>query len=40
MRTIALALVLVLVLGAATGCCKKHHSGSVEFVPGKGWVPN
>ncbi len=30
---IALALVLV-----TTGCC--HSSGSREFIPGKGWVPN
>ncbi|HMJ91302.1 MAG TPA: hypothetical protein VK530_15885 [Candidatus Acidoferrum sp.] len=23
---------------SATGC--KTHSGSVEYIPGKGWVPN
>lgn len=36
-------IVLLLVLAAAlvfgiTGC--KTHSGSREFIPGKGWVPN
>jgi hypothetical protein len=31
---LALALALV-----AAGCCGKH-SGSREFVPGKGWIQN
>jgi hypothetical protein len=30
-------LAVALVLGA-TGC--KTHSGSREYIPGKGWVPN
>jgi hypothetical protein len=33
---IILALAVALVLG--NGCCT--NSGSREFIPGKGWVPN
>jgi len=35
-------LCLVLLLAAAlavSGCCCTH-SGSREYIPGKGWVPN
>jgi hypothetical protein len=31
-------LLLVAALALASGCCHKH-SGSREFIPGKGWVP-
>jgi hypothetical protein len=33
-------IVLLLLLAAlvASGC--KHHEGSREYIPGKGWVPN
>jgi predicted small secreted protein len=35
----ALILLIVLVLAlAVTGC--KTSSGSREYIPGKGWVPN
>jgi hypothetical protein len=37
MSKICLILVLV-ALVAAAGCAS--HSGSREFIPGKGWVPN
>jgi len=35
------ALLLILLFAAAftsTGC--RSHSGSREFIPGRGWVPN
>jgi hypothetical protein len=38
MIKIALLVVLAVALVAGTGC--KSHSGSREFIPGKGWVPN
>ncbi len=38
MAKIVLLLVLVSALVVASGC--KTHSGSREFIPGKGWVPN
>jgi hypothetical protein len=31
-------LVLALTLLGTSGC--KNHSGSREYIPGKGWVPN
>jgi len=31
-------LLLLAVLLAAAGCAS--HSGSREYIPGKGWVPN
>jgi hypothetical protein len=31
-------LVAAAILVSASGC--KTHSGSVEYIPGKGWVPN
>jgi hypothetical protein len=37
MSKLCLLLILVVVLVAA-GCAT--HSGSREFIPGKGWVPN
>jgi len=37
-RTLLL-LTLVLALLVSAGCCTKN-SGSREFIPGKGWVPN
>jgi len=38
MKKILLMLALVLVIGGATSGCKS--SGSREFIPGRGWVPN
>jgi len=38
MKTTCLLLVLLATLLAVTGC--KSSSGSRDFVPGKGWVPN
>lgn len=33
------ALLLVALIGfALTGCQTKHHSGSREYIPGKGWL--
>jgi hypothetical protein len=37
MSKLCLLLLLALVM-VAGGCA--NHSGSREFVPGKGWVPN
>jgi hypothetical protein len=38
MKKLILLLAVVAVLGgAAMGC---RHSGSREFIPGRGWVPN
>lgn len=31
-------LLMALLLGGLG--CKTHHSGSREYIPGKGWVPN
>lgn len=31
-------LLAVLLMVAGTGC--KSHSGSRDYIPGKGWVPN
>ena len=39
MTKLALMLMLVLLLAAATTGCKTK-SGSREFIPGRGWVPN
>lgn len=33
-----LLLLATLLLGAAG--CASQHSGSREYIPGKGWVPN
>jgi len=33
-----LLLLLAITLLAASGC--RTHSGSREFIPGKGWAPN
>ncbi len=38
MSKLCVVLVLLVALLVATGC--KTHSGSREFIPGKGWVPN
>jgi hypothetical protein len=37
-KLILLFLLVAALVAGATGC--KTHSGSREFVPGKGWVPN
>ena len=37
-RVLLLVLLAVVVVLGTTGCC--NHSGSREFIPGKGWVPN
>jgi len=37
-RLLVLLSLAVLVLAGATGC--KSHSGSREFIPGKGWQKN
>jgi hypothetical protein len=37
MSKILVLMVLVAALVAGSGC--KSHSGSKEFVPGKGWKP-
>jgi hypothetical protein len=34
------ALVLLLAVWVGALGCKTHHSGSREYIPGKGWVPN
>ena len=39
MKCIFMALVMV-VLGVVLFAGCKTHSGSREFIPGKGWVPN
>jgi hypothetical protein len=36
--TKVLLIILVGFLVLETGCC--NHSGSREFIPGKGWVPS
>ncbi|EEF59785.1 hypothetical protein Cflav_PD2792 [Pedosphaera parvula Ellin514] len=38
MSKIYLILLMAIALAFASGC--KTDSGSREFVPGKGWVPN
>jgi hypothetical protein len=38
MSKLCLLLVLAVVLVAASGC--HTSSGSRDFIPGKGWVPN
>lgn len=38
MAKMLMLLVLVAALVAVAGC--KTHSGSREYIPGKGWVPN
>jgi hypothetical protein len=35
-KLVLLVVLMVALLGA--GCAT--HSGSMEFIPGKGWVPN
>jgi hypothetical protein len=40
LRKIALLFVLASVLGAAATTVGCRHSGSREFIPGRGWVPN
>jgi hypothetical protein len=36
-----LFLLLVLVaLAVGVSGCKSNHSGTYDFIPGKGWVPN
>ena len=37
-RILLLAIVGVIAVLGFTGC--KTHSGSREYIPGKGWVPN
>ncbi len=36
-RRLLLLTALIVLGGAVVGC---SHTGSREFVPGKGWVPN
>lgn len=38
MSKICLTLLLLAALIIGAGC--KTHSGSREYIPGKGWVPN
>jgi hypothetical protein len=38
MAKIYVLILLLAALVVASGC--KTHSGSREYVPGKGWVPN
>jgi len=38
-KVIALFLLAVMSAGMFTGCCNTQ-SGSREFIPGQGWVPN
>jgi Flp pilus assembly protein TadD len=38
MKKICTLILLAAMLVAVSGC--KTHSGSREFIPGKGWVPN
>jgi hypothetical protein len=38
MWKICLTILLLAALVGVSGC--KSHSGSREYVPGKGWVPN
>ena len=39
MSKICVLILLLLTLGAGLSGCKSH-SGSREYIPGKGWVPN
>lgn len=34
------ALLLLAVVGLALVGCQTYHSGSREFIPGKGWIHN
>ena len=38
MKKICTLILLAVVLVAVAGC--KTHSGSRDYIPGKGWVPN
>jgi hypothetical protein len=38
MKKICAMLLLLLIVSAAAGC--KSSSGSRDFIPGKGWMPN
>jgi hypothetical protein len=38
MKKICTLILLTVVLVAVAGC--KSHSGSRDYIPGKGWVPN
>jgi hypothetical protein len=38
MLKIVLLLILAVTILSASGCA--NHSGSREYIPGKGWVPN
>jgi len=38
MKRIVLLIAIVTVVISFAGC--KTHSGSREYIPGKGWVPN
>ncbi len=35
-----LCLLLLLAAALVAAGCASEHSGSREFIPGKGWVPN
>jgi hypothetical protein len=37
---IRLLLLALVTATLAAGCCTQQQSGSREFIPGKGWVPN
>jgi hypothetical protein len=39
MKKILWLAVLAVVLFSVSGCCSQQ-TGSREFIPGKGWVPN
>jgi hypothetical protein len=39
MKRILLLAVITIFAVTITGCCN-HGTGSREFIPGKGWVPN
>jgi len=39
MSKVCLLLLLLVCLSAASGCATKS-SGSRDYIPGKGWVPN
>jgi hypothetical protein len=38
MSKLCILLILLAVLFVGAGC--KSHSGSREYIPGQGWVPN
>ena len=38
MKRLVLLILAVAVIASFSGC--KTHSGSREYIPGKGWVPN